>query len=125
MSHWLVIEGDRFDMQEALGKASIRTLVDLQKSAGISVNTIVDTLSSLGEVEDPRELFNSVERLYVFAALVFLCRRKAGESLSFDDATEVSLADVRIDFDVADEDAESDDPKVPSTPETPGDEPSE
>jgi uncharacterized protein (DUF433 family) len=114
MSHWLVIEGDRFDIQEALGKASIRTLVDLQKSAGISVNTIVDTLAALGEMEDPRELFNSVERLYVFAALVFLCRRKAGEKLSFDDATEVSLADVRIDFE--DDEAEvASDPKDPQT----------
>lgn len=116
MSQWLVVDGTRYDLQESVQRASIKTLVDLQKSAGISVNTIAETLVGMGEMASPSELFDSVERLNVFAALVFLCKRKAGEQVSFDDAAEVSMADVSIDFDDESED-EADDPKGPRTTE--------
>jgi hypothetical protein len=121
MSQWLVVNEVRYDLQDAVQHASIRSLVDLQKAAGISVNTIAETLVGMGEMQSPEELFESVERLNVFAALVFLCRRKAGEQVSFDDASEVSMADVALDFD-DDEDEAEDDPKGQSTPEEPGSE---
>ena len=113
MSQWLVIEGVRYDMQEAVQKASIRSLKDLQKAAGISVNSIVSALSSMAELADPSAVFDSVEHLDAFAGLVFLCKRKAGEDVSFDDACDVSLADIRIDFETEDEVVE--DPKGPLT----------
>ena len=121
MSQWLVVDGVRYDLQEAIQEPSIRSLVDLQKAAGISVTTIAETLVGMGGMKSATEIFDSVERLNVFAALVFLCRRKAGErDLTFDEASEVSLANVSLDFE--DDDEVEDDPKDPSTPEGPGSE---
>lgn len=122
MSQWLVVQGVRYDLQEAVQHASIRALVDLQKAAGISVNTIADTLVGMGDMKSPREIFDTVERLNVFAAMVFLCRRKAGDVVTFDEASEVSMADVRIDFDDDDDETADEDPKDQSTPEGPGNE---
>jgi len=114
MSQWLVVRGVRYDLQGAVQEASIRSLVDLQKAAGISVNTIAETLVGMGEMQSAAEIFDSVERLNVFAAMVFLCWRKAGEKVSFDEAAEVSMSEVSIDFDV-EEDAADEDPKDLST----------
>lgn len=114
---WLEYDGTRYDLQEATQRSAIRDLVELKKLSGISVRTIADTLIGMGEMESPLEIFDEVERLEVFAAMLFLCKRKAGDTFSWDDALSASLIDISLDFGEAVEE----DPKVSdlSTPETP------
>jgi hypothetical protein len=111
---WLTYEGQQFDLQAATQAASIRDLVELKKTAGISVRTIADTLVGMGEMESFLDIYDSVDRLEVFAAMLFLCKRKAGESFSWDDALGASLVDITLSF----EEDEADDPKATS-PQTP------
>lgn len=111
----LTVGGVSYDLERSIQQASIRDLVDLKRATqvggagGVSIKSIAAVLESLGELESPMDMFDSVDTLETFAALVFLCKRKAGEAVSFDEAGSVSLADVGLIVD--DAEAEDEAPK--------------
>lgn len=114
---WLTFEGVRYDLREATQKPLIRDLIELKKQAGISVRTIADVLIGMGEMNSILDVYDEVDRLEVFAAMLFLCKRKAGEDYTWNDALSVSLIDITIEFD--EEEGEESDPKdvSPSMPD--------
>jgi len=116
MSQRLVVGGVEYDLFEAIQEASIRDLILLKKDGGVSVKSIVEAFNALSESADPLDVFDSVDALEAFAGLVFLCKRKAKENVSFEDAASVSFASVKFGDDEDEE--EADDPKVSSTPDS-------
>ena len=120
----LTVEGVSYDLERSIQQASIRDLVDLKRATqvggqgGISIKSIAGALNKLAELSDPMDIFDSLETLETFGALVFLCKRKAGESVSFDEACNTPLSDVGLTVDEVE--AAEDDPKDQSTPEAHG-----
>ena len=128
----VTIEGAVFDLSEAIHKPKIGDVIDLKKSGGTSPSRIVQAIDALGDVLQTLpegatmqvldravlDYFDSLEHLEAFAGIVFLCRRKAGEPVSWAEALDTSISDVQFALsDDDEEDSEGDDPKAPSTPE--------
>ncbi|GAA1787871.1 hypothetical protein [Agromyces lapidis] len=111
----LTVDGVSYDLERAIQHAAIRDLVDLKRATqvggvgGISIKSIVTALEAMQEFDSPMDMFDSVETLETFAALVFLCKRRAGEPVTFDEACSVSLASVGLE--VEDGEAVEVDPK--------------
>jgi len=118
---WLTYEGEKYDLMGATQRARIGDLVELNRLSGISVRTIADTLIGMGEMKSILDVYDDPERLEVFAAMLFLCKRKAGEAFTWDEALGASLVDISLDFGEVSEE----DPKAlsPQTPDEPGGEP--
>lgn len=130
----LTIEGQLHDLTVAMREATIGDLKDLKRlsrvdgSKGLSVgainralNELDDALSTITEDSTFDELdevilefFDDLDHLDAFAGMVFLCRRKAGDRISFDDALAVNLSDVQF-VPAPDDEEEEADPKGPPT----------
>lgn len=124
----VTIEGHEYDLADAIHKPKIGDVLDLKKSGGTAPAKIVDAIDALGEalrvlpkdasVKDLDRVvlgyFDSVEHLEAFAGIVFLCRRKAGETVTWADALDTSISDVQF-IPEGEEEDEGDDPKAPST----------
>jgi len=122
------IEGREYDLTAAIHTPKIGDVLDLKRSGGTAPSRIVRAIDELGDAlrsvpEDAtiRQVddvvlgfFDSIEHLEAFAGLVFLCRRKGGESVSWADALETSISDVKFLVDAPVQEA-GDDPKAPST----------
>ena len=126
----VTIEGREYDLTAAIHKPRIGDVIDLKRAGGTAPSRIVQAIDELGETlrglpEDATlqaldravlDYFDSIEHLEAFAGIVFLCRRKSGDPVSWDDALSTSISDVQFVPD-ADDEAEVDaDPKDPSTP---------
>lgn len=131
----LIIEGREYDLTEAIARPAMGDLVDLKRATKgleetVSIRTITDAVVDLGNVfvelgdeatvgdvgEAMLDYFDSVEHLLAFTAMVFLCRRTAGEPCTWDDASRVSPRDVQVRVEVEVDDEDGADPKAPSTP---------
>jgi hypothetical protein len=144
----LVIAGREYELDEAVYAPAMGDLIDLKRATKgydepVSVRTITEAVSDLGDVyigfagaDDVTvadfggamlDFFDDVGHLTAFAAMVFLCRRKAGEPCTWEDALSVSPSAVQFRFDVEAPDDEEDgaDPKDPSTSEDAGADPDE
>lgn len=97
----LIIEGRRYDLIESLSKPTLNDLYYLKvktKSeeypAGVSLKSMVPVMLRMAEIsDDPAAILDDPELLLNLRALVFLCRRHAGERLSFDEANDFPISE--------------------------------
>lgn len=95
----LVIQGKRYDLIETLSKPSLNDLYYLKvktKSedfpAGVSLKSMVPVMLRMADIsDDPAAILDDPELLLNLRALVFLCRRHAGEKLTFDEANDFPI----------------------------------
>lgn len=132
----LVIAGKEYQLDEAIYEVAMGDLIDLKRATKgyeepVSVRAIADAVADLGELytglpddatlgdlgDAMLDYFDDVGHLTAFAAMVFLCRRKAGEPCTWDEALLVSPSAVQFRFDVQVPDEDGPDPKDLSTPE--------
>ncbi len=117
----LIIEGQEHDLTAALRQAEIGDLLDLlllTKATAFEATNALPEGASWAELDAAvLEYFGEEEHLEAYGGMVFLCKRKAGEDLSYRDALKVRLNDVQFKRADDEEDDEADDPKGPSTPE--------
>lgn len=112
----LVIQGTAYDMGEAIQKATISDLILLKRATkskdypGVSVKTIMATLNDAGE--DGMDLLDSEAGLENLRGIIYLCRRRAGEKLSLEEAVNFPLTEMTFESDEDDEE----DPKEKGTP---------
>ena len=112
---WIRHQGESYDLQEATQRAAIGDLRELLRVADISARKIADTLMGMSEMESILDVYDSEDRLEVFAAMLFLCRRKAGDrDFTWADALATSLIDIQLVVEVDEE--EEADPKGPDLP---------
>lgn len=101
-----------YGLEESVNDAALGDLLVLKvktKTAdysGVSIKTIADTFTALGkkaEAEDftPLSLLDDESFIVNMIGIVFLARRKAGETVTFEDASRASFTDIQI---LADED---------------------
>jgi len=114
---WIEYHGEKYDIQPATQEASIRDLKELLRVGGISVAKIAATFKGMKDMQSNLDVYEDPERLDLFAALLFLCLRKAGRrDFTWDDAQDTPMVDIVLVFEL--DDAEGDaDPKA-SDPRT-------
>jgi hypothetical protein len=106
----LRIAGVEHDLAEVLSRPSLNDLFYLKvksKSpeypAGISLVTLGEYLKKLAKIKDPRELVDDPDVLLALKGVVYLCRRHAGERLSWEDAGDLELRDLDFVIEESDE----------------------
>ncbi|TFD74736.1 hypothetical protein [Cryobacterium fucosi] len=107
----LLIGDAKYDLFEGIQKATLSDLILLKRATkstdfpnGITVNTIQAFFTSLKADEDDERgllemLVDSDEGLEIVRAIIFLCRRRAGETQSFDELTDVALSETGFEDD--------------------------
>ena len=101
----VVIDGKEYGLEDSLHRAALGDLYTLKTKIGVSAKTITATFKLFGKTTVP-DLLDDALVLRDLQGIVFLARRKAGESLTVDEAGQVSFTDISFVDD--DEDEESD-----------------
>jgi hypothetical protein len=112
----LQVDGKEYDYQRAMGKVGLKHLYDLKVQAGIGQRTVSKALDLLAEglkaeendtleqAADRADAIQEDERVLLgLAGLVFICKRHAGETVSFDEAGQFGLGDLVFVPDESDE----------------------
>lgn len=110
------VGSESYSLQESVAGASLGDLYALKVQTrrdgfpGVSVKTISETFERIGELAaegglKPADLLDDDAFLQNMIGLVFLARRKAGESITVEDAGRVSFTDIA--FEVDDDEDES------------------
>lgn len=108
------VGSESYSLQESVAGASLGDLFTLKVQtrrdgfSGVSVKTISDTFSRVGELAaagelSPADLLDDDAFLQNMIGLVFLARRKAGENITVEDAGRVSFTDIAFEVDEDDE----------------------
>ena len=116
---WIQYEGQKYDVMAATQRAAIGDLLELHREARMSVRKIGDVLTGLKDMSSILDIYDSPERLEIWPAMLFLCKRKAGDrGFTYAQALAVSLVDVQL---LIDTEEVEDGPKVsdPPTPDEP------
>nr|QOL00385.1 hypothetical protein [uncultured organism] len=98
----LILAGKEYDINESMTKATLFDLYELKMKTGIGMKSLSDALERMGKLADPKDFLDDETILLALCALVWLCRRHAGESLTIEEANKVALADVQFKVDAAD-----------------------
>lgn len=115
---WIEYGGQKFDLMAATQQAAIGDLLELHREAGMSVRKIGDVLVELKDMESILDIYDTPERLEVWPAMLFLCKRKAGDrGFTYAQALAVSLVDVQIIIERDDEDDADPKDSAPPTPD--------
>lgn len=99
----LVLSGREYSINEALQKATLADLYRLKVDTGIGMKTLKTSLDAMSELADPEDFLDDERILRALNALVWLCRRRAGETLTVEQATDVPLSEVAFATDDEDE----------------------
>lgn len=86
----ILISGHEYDLEAGLQRPSLLTLMELQAKAGVGMKTLMRT-SQQFQGKSPMDIIDDPETLKVFAAIIWLARRVAGEKLTFEEAASVPL----------------------------------
>lgn len=86
----ILISGKEYDLQAGLQRPSLLTLMELQAKAGVGMKTLMHT-SQQFQGKQPLDIIDDPETLKVFASIIWLARKVAGEKITFEDAASVPL----------------------------------
>lgn len=86
----ILISGKEYDMEAALTRPSLLTLMELQAKAGIGMKTLMETSREF-QGKSPLDIIEDEQTLKVFAGIIWLARRNAGEKITFEEAASVPL----------------------------------
>ena len=106
------IEDREYDAQAAVENMSLQTLVDLKRSSGIGIKTLVESVKEFKKFKSPLDLLDSLEALDAFRILIWLSRRNAGEDLTMEEANSFPLNKFALIVDDAPAETVPDDPKA-------------
>ena len=82
---------NEYDAREAVERISLQTLVDLKRSSGMGIKSLVTAARKFGEYKDPLDLLDNLESLDAFRVLIWLARRHAGEKMTLEQANSFPL----------------------------------
>ena len=86
----ILISGREYDLQAGLQRPSLLTLMELQAKAGVGMKTLMRT-SQQFQGKSPMDIIDDPETLKVFASIIWLARKVAGEKVTFEEAASVPL----------------------------------
>lgn len=91
----LVIQGTEYPLGN-INEATLDDLMALRKQTGLGVKGLRQRLDAMSSIEDSEDVLDDPESLLAIGALVWLARRKAGESLSLEQACDFPLAELEF-----------------------------
>lgn len=110
----LVVSGKEYPLKEGIGKASLGDLYTLKIKSGLGVKRIMQAFQGMKNSADYWEFFEEAENIQALRAMIWLCRRAAGEHVEFEEATSMPLSEIGFAKDEPEE-AEEADPKATPT----------
>lgn len=116
----LIIGDKKYPLKEGIAKASLGDLYVLKIKSGMGIKTIMHTFNGLKGAETHLDFLEDENGIQALRAMIFLCRRAAGEHVDFDEATDVPISS--IGFETEEEDTAKADPKETPTASAPDDE---
>ena len=130
----LIVCGTKYPLQEALQGATLRNLYALKMQTGIGLKTIRDTFKAMeaarklaereGREADPLDFVEDEQGLMALQAMVWLCKKHAGETsrdggpLTVAEAADFPMS--QIGFETEEADAPKPDPTPARTDSVPG-----
>ena len=122
----LIVGDQKYPLQEAIQGATLRNLYVLKVQSGVGIKSLRDAFQRMqdsapkdGTPADPLDFLEDEENLLALQAMVWLCKRHAGEAVTVSEANDFPLS--KIGFE-AEEEAAQEDPTVARTDSDPGDE---
>ncbi len=76
-----------------IGRLSLYDLIELKKQTGLEVDDITGPLE---DMKDDQSLISTGSGVIALAGLIWLTRRKAGENLTLEEATDFPLEDLEF-----------------------------
>lgn len=105
----ILISGREYDLQAGLQRPSLLTLMELQAKAGVGMKTLMRT-SQQFQGKAPLDIIDDPETLKVFASIIWLARKVAGDKVTFEESSSVPLDE----YAWVEEDPEADEPDAPA-----------
>lgn len=106
----LIISGTEYDVVETLSKPSLNDLFYLKVKTktedfplGVSLKTMIPGMLRMADFTDPADFIDDAESLLNLRALVYLCRRHAGERVTLDSANDFPLDEFSFEMTDGDE----------------------
>ncbi|MHC6176242.1 hypothetical protein [Glutamicibacter sp. X7] len=90
----LVVSGKEYPLKEGIGKASLGDLYTLKIKSGLGVKRIMQAFQGMKNAESQWDFFEEAENIQALRAMIWLCRRAAGEHVDFDEATSMPLSEI-------------------------------
>ncbi len=86
----ILISGREYDLEAGLQRPSLLTLMELQAKAGVGMKTLMRASREfVGKA--PLDIIDDPETLRIFASIIWLARRVAGDKVTFEEAASVPL----------------------------------
>ena len=92
----LVLSGREYPIEDALQKATLDDLYRLKVDMGVGMPMLIAAFDAMGAASDPAAVLDNADVLGALTAIVWLCRRRAGEKLTVAEAGDVPLAELRL-----------------------------
>lgn len=128
----LIVGDKKYPLQEAIQGATLNNLYALKMQTkgpgtqGIGIKSLRDAFQRMqdtapkdGSTADPLAFLEDAENLLALQAMVWLCKRHAGESVTVAEANDFPLS--QIGFEAEEAEAEPEDPTAARTDTDPGD----
>lgn len=124
----LIVAGKKYPLQEAIQGATLRNLYVLKVQTGIGIKSLRDAFQRMqdsapkdGTQGDPLDFLEEEDNLLALQAMVWLCKRHAGESVTVSEANDFPLSQIGFESDT--EEVKAEDPTTARTDTVPGVEP--
>ena len=124
----LIVAGKKYPLKEAIQGATLANLYVLKMQTGVGIKSLRDSFTRMqnsapadGSPADPLDFLEDAENLLALQAMVWLCKRHDGETVSVVEANSFPLS--QIGFEAEAEETEAADPTQARTDTVPGDEP--
>ncbi|MEE2568606.1 hypothetical protein V1638_04240 [Pseudarthrobacter sp. J64] len=125
----LIVCGTKYPLKEAIQGATLRNLYVLKMQTGIGIKSLRDTFKRMeasapkpGEESDPLDFLESEDNLLALQAMVWLCKRHAGEQCTVSEANDFPMSQIGFETEEADAVPVKEDPTKARTDSDPGDE---
>lgn len=105
------ISGIEYDLEAGLQRPSLLTLMELQAKAGVGMKTL-QRCSREFAGKSPMDIIDDPETLKVFASIIWLARKVAGDKVTFEEAAAVPLDE----YEWADQEPEADETDTADEP---------
>lgn len=121
----LIVGDKKYPLKEAIQGATLRNLYVLKVQTGIGIKSLRDAFKRMeaqapkdGTPADPLDFLEDEENLLALQAMVWLCKRHAGESVTVSEANDFPLSGIGFETEAAE--AEPEDPTEARTDTAPG-----
>lgn len=121
----LIVGDKKYPLQEAIQGATLRNLYVLKVQSGVGIKSLRDAFQRMqdsapkdGQPADPLDFLEDEENLLALQAMVWLCKRHAGEAVTVSEANDFPLS--KIGFEADEAEAKAEDPTEARTDTAPG-----